>query len=188
LKGKHIDAEKGVVSLEACVLVPFFIFLMLFLYGIIIMFMGQQMMSHSLIQSAESLSLDPYSTERLSLDVIDNAGDLFQSLYANLFTSGDNNFSSTDKWYSGGSAGMEDTIKDRFIGFLTGGDDTKAESLLNQVGVKGGIEAIDFSGCTVEGNVLTLTINYKQDFIFNFQGLASFDRSMSVKVNMWGLN
>jgi hypothetical protein len=181
------DNERGVISLEACVLVPFFIFLMLFFYGIIIMFMGQHMVSHSLIQSAESLSLDSYAAERLSLNDIQDGGDLLTALYAGLFTSGDEYFSSNDKWYSSGSASTEETIKKRFIGYLSGGDVGKANDILDNIGIKGGVDSIDFSGCSVVDGVLTITITYKQEFLFNFQGLASFDRTMTVTSNMWGL-
>lgn len=179
--------DSGVVSIEACVLVPLFIFLMLFFYGFIIMFMGQHMMSHSLIQSAESLSLDSYANERLSINDVQDGGDLLTALYANLFTSGNEYFSSNEKWYASGSGSAEEVIKKRFIGYLSNGDVSKANDILDNIGIKGGIDSLDFSGCTVDDDVLTITIKYTQEFLFNFQGLASFEREVTVKANMWGL-
>lgn len=39
---KKRKSEDGTISLEACIVVPIFIFLILFIYGFIVMFMGQQ--------------------------------------------------------------------------------------------------------------------------------------------------
>lgn len=67
---KKRKSEDGTISLEACIVVPIFIFLILFIYGFIVMFMGQQMISHSMLQSAESLSLDSYGTEKSEMKMI----------------------------------------------------------------------------------------------------------------------
>lgn len=182
---KRKDNDGGVVSLEAAILVPLFIFLMLFFYGIIIMFMGQHMISHAMIQSSQSLSFDPYATERLKKEEIDGLVDSLTSIYLEYGT--DEHFSSTDKWYSDNQDMLEEVAKKRFIGFLSGGGRDRADRLLNIFGIKGGIDTIDFSGCSVADGVLTFTIKYDQDFIFDFHGLASFERTMSIQAKLWGI-
>lgn len=183
---KELRSETGVISLEACIVVPMFVFLILFFYGLIIMFTGQQYMCHSLIQCAESLSLDSYANETgMSIENMENGEDLVGALYAGILTMGNKNFSSTSRWYRDSSK-LKSTIKDRFIGFLVGkGGD--ADGTLKTIGVKDGVNGIDFGESKVEDGVLTLVLKYKQEFIFNFGGLASFDRKMSLQVKMWGI-
>ena len=76
--------ERGAVSLEACIVLPIFIFVLMFFYGLMVFFSGHQLLSHSLIQSAESLSLDPYATEQLKIswDEMEGGEDLVQAMYA----------------------------------------------------------------------------------------------------------
>lgn len=66
---KKRKSEDGTISLEACIVVPI-LFSYTFIYGFIVMFMGQQMISHSMLQSAESLSLDSYGTEKSEMKMI----------------------------------------------------------------------------------------------------------------------
>lgn len=212
--------ECGTVSLEACIALPIFIFILMFFYGLIVAFAGQQMMCHSLIQSAESLALDPYSAEKITLffntddvggailnmlptsgtgeTMIQDSGDLFESIFGKIFASNSSKyFSSSVKWYDEDSHitnypdDMIETVKNRFIGFIAGGGGNdgaivdRADSRLKELGVKDGLKGLDFSETKIEGDTLTITIKYKQEFIFNFQGVAAFDRKQSVCVNLW---
>lgn len=182
--------EKGVVSLEACIVVPIFSLVVLFLYGFIIMFSGQQVMSHALIQCAESLSLDPYSTQKLNLSELEGGGDLVTSLYAKVFTEGNDFFSSTEKWYENNDELMMETVKKRFYGFLAGSGSEEeihqnVNEMLDVLNIEGGINGLDFSETKIENGILMLKVKYKQGFLFDFQGLASFDRKMEIKVKLW---
>lgn len=182
--------ESGVVSLEACIVVPMFVLLLLFFYGFIILTTGEQIVNHSLIQCAESLSLDPFATDKFNLDEIDNGGKLVQALYAGQLKKKNQNFASTSKWYSGNKDLLCDTVKKRFIGFTAGSEDQAAaemyaDSLLREVGVKDGLKGINFTTTKIDNGTLTITVKYKQEFIFNFQGLAAIDREKSVSVKLW---
>lgn len=180
--------EHGVISLEACIVVPIFIFVMMFFYGFIVLFSGEQMIAHSLIQSAESLSLDPYATEKLDLGNMEYGGDLIQVLYADTFTSQSEYFSSTQKWYAKNNDLMRETVRKRFLGFLAGDSDDvegKADEVLKTLRIQNGINGLDFSETKIEDGVLTIKIKYTQEFIYNFQGLAAFDRETSVSVTLW---
>ena len=102
---KKRKSEDGTISLEACIVVPIFIFLILFIYGFIVMFMGQQMISHSMLQSAESLSIDSYGTEKIRDEDDNPATELVITFMENLFTGSfsadsiDSTFASTKRWY-----------------------------------------------------------------------------------------
>lgn len=189
---KFKKQEQGVVSLEACIVLPIFIFVLMFFYGFIVFFSGHQVLSHSLLQSAQSLSLDPYATERLdtSWEGMEKGTDLVQALYAEAFTSGDDYFSSNEKWYAENNDLMRETVKKRFLGYLVGTGtssevEQKANNKLEAIGVQNGLSGLDFSETKIEDNVLTITIKYKQEFIFDFQGLAAFDRQQTISITLW---
>lgn len=184
--------EHGVISLEACIVLPIFIFVVMFFYGFIVFFSGHQVLSHSLIQSAESLSLDPYATERIETDWANSKDgkSLVQAMYASALTTQNKYFSSNDKWYKSNDDLMIETVRNRFLGYLVGNGKTSeiesaADSKLKELGVQNGLSGLDFSETKIEGNILTVTIKYKQEFIFNFQGLAAFDRQQTISVTLW---
>ncbi len=184
--------EHGVVSLEACIVLPIFIFVLMFFYGLMVFFSGHQLLSHSLIQSAESLSLDPYATEQLKIswDEMEGGEDLVQAMYADAFTSQDPYFSSNEKWYAENSDLLIPTVRSRFLAYFVGSGTSSemekaADERLKTIGVQGGLDGLDFSGTKIEGNTLTIVIKYRQEFVFNFQGLAAFDRQQSITITLW---
>ncbi len=184
--------EEGVVSLEACIVLPIFIFLLMFLYGFMVFFSGHQAMSHALIQGSQSLSLDPYASNRLttSWESTKNGSDLVEAIYAELLSSNEY-FSSNEKWYdtSKGTELMHQTVRNRFLGYLVGsgeGDvEARADQKLKLIGVVDGVDGLDFSETKIENGVLTITVRYEQEFVFNFQGLASFERKQTVSITLW---
>ena len=74
-------------------MVPLFVIIMLLVNGLFLLFMGQQVMSSALVQSAKSMAFDPYVPQRFAED-----GDL-SKMIADLFTIGKGNYISTDAWY-----------------------------------------------------------------------------------------
>ena len=184
--------EQGVVSLEACIVLPIFIFVLMFFYGFIVFFSGHQVMAHTMIQSAESLSLDPFAAERINTEFKNskNGKDVIQALYSTLFTSNDGYFSSNEKWYANNDDRMIKAVRNRFVGYLAGTGtasemEKRADDKLKTIGVKNGLAGLDFSETKIEGNILTITVKYKQEFIFNFQGLAAFDREQKISITLW---
>lgn len=198
------ENEKGVISLEACICVPIFLFLLMFIYGLMISFTGEQIIKHTLIQSGESLSLDSYATDKFgglgsfddifSADGDPNIKEIILALY-NEISQGTNEkykyYSSSKKWYSDDKdALLTETVKNRFMAYLSGSSDNveqKADEILKEIGVVNGINGIDFTESDVDDNgTLTLVLSYKQEFVFNFGGLAAFDRKLTMAIDMWG--
>lgn len=186
--GSNKKNENGVISLEACIVIPIFVFLIIFVYGFILFFSGQQLISHAVIQSSESLSLDSYATEKVNLSDEDeiSSDEVFAVLYGKAMQFDSENFSSSKKWYNDSST-VPQTAKDRFVGFLSDGDTDEANDLLENFGIVGGLNGLDFSSSRVENGKLIINIKYKQEFIFNFQGYAAFDREITHTSKMWGI-
>lgn len=195
---RSLKKERGVISLEASIVLPLFIFLLLFFYGFIVSFSGQQAICHSIVQSADSLSLDTYALERINSD---NKGEeLITNLYSTVSGFIYNNelkldnsyFASKEKWYADSSKTITE-VKKRFTGFLVGDDGSdedikgRADRLLKYVGVQNGYDGLDFSETTIDeaNNTLNIVVKYKEEYVFNFQGLLAFDRRQEFKVKLW---
>lgn len=175
-------ANSGSITLEASIMVPMFIMLMLLVNGLFIMFMGQQIMTNALVQSAKSLAFDPYSTQRVG----DGASSSLMEMFTDIFSAVGGDYTSTEKWYEDNDA-LEDMIAERFAVYLRK-DRTAAENLLEQIGVENGLEGLDFSGSKVEDGVLTICLKYNQEYIFNVFGLATFERNITVQVKLFTYN
>lgn len=177
---KTKKSNRGSLTLEACMVVPMFIVLMLLVNGFFILFMGQQIVSHALIQSAKSLAFDPYASQRVASNEEDELADMF----VDLFSFSEGNHVSTEEWYKEDTDDLGDIVEERFIAYLKL---TKSgtEKVLEQIGIKDGLDGLDFSECTLEDGILTIKLNYTQEFIFNAAGLTEFEREISVKVKLF---
>lgn len=174
---KKQKRNAGVISLEAAIMMPLFILLMLVLYAFFIFFMGQQVMSHTAIQTAKSLSFDPYAVNRVKNNnlavMIEDISGLFSEDY-----------SSTVAWYTPEKSDrVPEVAKDRFLAFLPNQNDH--EALLKLIGVENGTSGLDFTGSVVEDGVLTLKIKYVQNFAFKLTELTSFDRGITLRVKLF---
>lgn len=89
--------EKGLLSLEACIVVTLFIFLMLWLYSFFIVFEARNEIAHVVLSTCNSLALDTYENNKQ-----ENTTSLFSYLYysaSNDFWGTDSNpFANTSDW------------------------------------------------------------------------------------------
>lgn len=146
--------ESGVLTLEASILVPIFVIIMLMLNGMFVMYMGQQTMAHATFQTAKSMAFDPYENQKTGavgssiLDFITKLSELSADIDG-----------MSEEWYEDTYTDLETVVKERFEMFLATSDVT---GFYNTVGVSN----VDFSGCTVVDGVLTVKIKYKQSYIY----------------------
>lgn len=200
------ENSSGVISLEASITLPIFILTVMFFYGLIVVFLGQNIVAHSLIQSANSLSLDPFSMERVERNVIEDlydggiedSGNLIEALYGSFYNR-TGYFAATERWYeSDDGAKLQETVKKRFIAYIAGSASNGrklsateinkiADEKLEYAGIVDGIEGMDFSGTSIEGDILTINVKYEQSFVYDFNGLATIPREQSIKVRLWDI-
>ena len=174
--------DSGVLTLEACIVVPVFVAVMLIINGLFVMTMGQQIMAHTLMQSAKSLALDPYSSQKISQTDETNVAKLF----ADLFALGNTRNVSNDDWYDTSDSNHQqklvELVEKRFKASLRE-TDTEADNVLKEFGISN----MDFSGCSLDDStrVLTVKVKYTQEYIFNALDLASFQREISIKIKLF---
>lgn len=183
------QSKKGAITLEACVSVLSFLILMLLLSSLFVMFMAQNITSHVVLQTSQSLSLDVYSTEKLmvSSGSIGSIGEYLGQFISNMCGSADNNpnFVTNDKWFDDDSENIEPTVKKRFIGYLTGGDEGKADEFLENLNVVDGLDGLDFSESYVSNDTLYIVLKYELQYDFNIWSVGTVEVEQKTCSKLW---
>lgn len=172
--------ERASVTLEAAIILPIFCFLFMALNGVFFVFSAQNQVMHTLVQTANSLSLDPYWNEKTGVEN-PNVSIILQNFERSITQ--DKSFSSTESWHKNETV-SSGVLEDRFYSYFTGdGNKISAYTKLKKLGVVGNME---LSG-TVNNGDLTLVAKYKMKFWFNLFKTEPLDLSQKVKVHLWGL-
>lgn len=170
--------ERASVTLEAAMILPIFCFLFMALNGVFFVFSAQNQVMHTLVQTANSLSLDPYWNEKISLENT-SVSTILQRFER--YVVRDQSFSSAESWHKNETV-SSDVLEDRFYSYFTGdGNKISAYTKLKKLGVVGNM---DLSG-TVNNGDLTLLAKYKMQFWFNPFKTKPLDLSQKVKVHLW---
>lgn len=159
-------------------MVPIFVALMLVVNGLFVLFMGQHILTHTLIQTAKSLALDPYSVQKL-----DGTSGNLDDMFLDLFSINNDGHVSTEAWFED-TEGLEDVVRERYLLYLKDSNGAASE-LLEVLGVEGGMGGLDFSGSTLEDGVLTVKLKYTQNYVYDATGLASFNREIAAQVKLF---
>ena len=172
--------ERASVTLEAAIILPIFCFLFMALNGVFFVFSAQNQVMHTLVQTANSLSLDPYWNEKISLENT-SVSTILQRFER--YVVRDQSFSSAESWHKNETV-SSGVLEDRFYSYFTGdGNKISAYTKLKKLGVVGNME---LSG-TVNNGDLILVAKYKMKFWFNLFKTEPLDLSQKVKVHLWGL-
>ena len=172
--------ERASVTLEAAIILPIFCFLFMALNGVFFVFSAQNQVMHALVQTANSLSLDPYWNEKTGVEN-PNVSNMLQNFERSITQ--DKSFSSTESWHKNETV-SSGVLEDRFYSYFTGdGNKLSAYTKLKKLGVVGNMELRG----TVNNGDLTLVAKYKMKFWFNLFKTEPLDLSQKVKVHLWGL-
>lgn len=181
--------QEGAVTLEACVSVLSFLILMLLLSSLFVMFMAQTTTAHALLQTVQSLSMDVYTIESFGMGdgMIGSVGDVVGGIVVNLFGSASNNpyYVSGKPWHKGADSEVGEAVKMRFIGYLTGGDEKRADELLTQMNVVKGLKGLDFSDSYVINDTLYAVVKYELEYDFNIWNVKPEPVEQKACAKLW---
>jgi len=182
--------QAGYITLEACITLVLFMFLIFFIIGLTSVFMARATMTHTLLQTAQSMSMDQYETDKLGFDEDEEDASLGAAIKILISQFGGEASQSpyfTDKghWYDiSKSDSLKDVAKKRFIGYLSNGNEEKAKEILDVLNVTSTVEGIDFTKSKIENGDLYLTVNYQIEYSFNAFLFNSIDMEQTVRVKM----
>lgn len=164
---KRKSAQEGVLTLEVCLCLTLLMFLILFLYSFFAIFEAQTKVQHTLIQTAQSMSLDGIASYQ-----IDDAKSIFDIANVIGFNVENKNpqFASDNSW-SKDKNQVAEIAKQRFVAYLSSGDEKAADDFLKGCRVTDGLEGLDFSKCNMDsdGNI-NLSVSYTVEYMFDFKG------------------
>ena len=133
------------------------------------------------------MSLDPYLLEK-----VDSAGEAGTKFWGGLSDmvldlvriNNDKHFTSHQDWYQS-SDGNASVAKDRFVGYLAGGDPQKADEKLKDLGVVDGLSGIKFKTEVIDEDKLKITISYDLQYVLDAFDMGKIPQKQSVTVNLW---
>ena len=181
------QSKKGSMVLETALVLPLFMFTFLFIFSVIPIFSTRNQMTHALIQTTKSLSMDPYLNEAYKLPSNNNNNfwggldDVLSDAYRTL-RYGDQYYSNKNNWYV--VSNSDDVVRNRFYGYL-GGDEDGANAYLKNLRVKDGKDGVSIEYEVVDGH-LHVTIHYTIQYLFDFAGLGGIDMTHTAVAKMWG--
>ena len=187
------NKESGLLSLEACIAVTLFIFLMLFMYSFFVFFEARNMMAHVMLSTSNSMALDAFENSKLGGE--DTLASVFRQLYGSA-TNDWNGFTDHRQWFVDSavtddegnttqSAEFSDVIRTRFLSYLSNGDEDEANRILNGYHIKNGITGLDFSKSYIESDNLYLIANYTLEYEFQVFGFDSVQLEQKVCSKLW---
>lgn len=189
---KEKNGEKGLLSLEACIFVTIFLFLMLFLYSFFVVFETRNAIGHVVLATANSMSMDAYQNTTMSDS--DTIMEILYRLYG--YTTNDNStFTDYREWYSFSeaeegeeatlSADFPQVLEDRFVAFLTNGHPEDAEEILERYNIVGGLNGLDFSQSTVKDGKLYVSVSYTMEYEFKVFDVGEVEMTQSACSKIW---
>ena len=182
-------SRKGTVTIETAIFLPIFFFMFMAIFGVFGIILARHQVRHAFIQATKSLAKDSLITERV--DKRSDDGNLFFNSFGEVATYfirwivDSDCYSSSEKWYAtSNSADGKQIVKDRFVGFLAGGDSNKADAYLKNLRVKNGLNGVTFD-YYVENGEMTITINYTVEYWVKLFGAEKIPMSHTLKTKMW---
>ena len=184
--------ESGLLSLEACIAVTIFIFLMLFMYSFFVVFEARNAIGHAVLATTDSLALDAYDNN-LNREYRTDSINILKSIFSGIYgTAGEssNDFIDTRLWFENETSGaakgyFQDVLKTRFLAYLTGGNSNQAEDLLKRYHIQNGVAGLDFSNSKSDGTNLYLSVQYTIEYEFQVFNLKVLRMEQKACSKLW---
>ncbi len=177
--------DKGSITIEACIALTLFMFLILTLYSFFYVFEAQMKIKLNLVRTAESMSVDPFVSSRVDKKILGQdttVSDFLASLSLHVITKNES-FLSEGMWYKGldheaddqeeaqkeyqkNRTELVDTAKTRFVALYNGGDEAAMVENLKMLRVVDG--NVDLSESTLENGNLKLVASFKLKYLFDY--------------------
>ena len=172
--------NKGVLTIEASLVLTFSIMFMLFFLSFGRVYRAQNIVSHGVLQAADAISTESYIRENVSEE------DLSEFLYVSNHIYGGESISG-EALKSLKKVNFKKLAKDKFTAVVA--EDTgKADEVLNSVGVKDGLSGVDFSRSKLDektGESIVFA-NYTVKLQFPLFGVKEIKMTKAAKVRNMG--
>lgn len=172
--------NKGILTIEASLVLTFFIMFILFFLSFGRVYRAQNIVSHGVLQAADSISTESYIRENTPEDSVSDVLYVSQHIYG-----GDS--VSEDALTSLKKVNFSKLAKDKFTAVVAE-DTSKADAVLRSVGVKDGLSGIDFTKSKLKSSddETIIYASYTVELQFPLFGVREFNMSKAAKVRNMG--
>lgn len=152
--------EKGVLSVEASIVLTLFTFFVLFLFNFASIYTAQTVVSHATIQAADAVAIESYLRETA------DEGDAEDIVYLTSQIT-DSTSISADSFESLRTADLPVVAKQKFVSAVSN-TESKADRKLEALGVQDGLQGVDFNSSYVDLNNddVIVAVSYTLDLKF----------------------
>lgn len=172
--------ERGVLTVEAAIVLTLIIFFILFLFSFARVYSAQSMVSHAVLQASDAVAIESYVREATfhgsESDVVELANRLngTTSIGADSFT-------------SLRSADLPKIAKQKFTAAISN-TEAGADNILKLLGVKDGLSGVDFSSSQVDlnNNDVIVFVNYTIEMQFPIFGMKEIPVTKAAKSKTFG--
>lgn len=172
--------EQGVLSVEASIVLTLILLFILFLFGFGRAYRAQNLVGHAALQTADAVALESYLRETaLQSDAAD-------VVYLASHIS-DSSAISVESLESLRSANLPKLAREKFIAAIAASEGA-ADDKLRSMGVKGGLEGVDFSECKMDlaSDDVIIAISYTLEMQFPVFGFNEIPVTKTAKAKTFG--
>lgn len=172
--------ERGILTVEASVVLTLMTLFMLFLFGFIRVYRAENMVSHAAIQAADAMALESYLRETALNDKAEDVVYLAGRLTGEAVLS-------SDSFESLRSADIPGIAKAKFTAAVADSE-ANANTILTNYGVKDGLAGIDFTASAIDlsRDDVIVNISYKLKMQFPILGASEISVTKSAKAKTFG--
>lgn len=174
-----MESKKGSLTIEASIALTAFMFIVVTILSFATVYRAQSIVSHATLQTSQSLAVESYYRETISKA---DSADLASKLIKFAGFLGFNTAGLDDGYASLGDSGTDfyGIVRETFAYAIAGDVDT-ADRILEDAGIPGGLDGIDFSYSSVSGGDIIINVQYEVKLPFSFFGDQTITLSKSAK-------
>jgi hypothetical protein len=176
-----VKRQEGVIAIEASIALVIFTLFILFILGFGNVYKAQNIVSHATLQASQALAIESYAREGFYGTNISEAIKFIDKVLG-FFGVEISGF--TDSFYSLGSVGNFQAIARNRFALSIAGSEAEADARLRSVGVKDGLDGIDFSDSKIVGSDIIVIVRYNVEV--SFLGARDIPLMKSAKSKSFG--
>lgn len=181
---KRLKSERGVLSLEATLVVTLLSFVIMIIMNIGHVYQAQNRVYHGMIQAAKTIGVESFEVNETSGTATEEALSQILLLFENL---GLKKASQKDRFHHAikNNSNAGEAARIAFVNSVSIGE-TQANTSLKAYGIDGGAAGMDFQDSEFKDGDIKVVVTYKINLILPVFGVESVTLKQSTLAKMWG--
>lgn len=171
--------RKGSITIEATISLVVFCFFLLFFLNFARVFRAQNVVAHGVLNAAKNMAIENYW-----LGGVDDTklGGMI-NVILDLFTDTEGMEDSYASWSAAG--GITEVAKEYFADSISGTGSTEVDLMLEELGIRGGMSGLNFSGTALSEEEITIKVSYKVTLMFPLFSIGEIEMKQYSRARLW---